>query len=382
MRRLFPALLLLAGPSVAAARDSLADDRRRLAEAKAASGEAQARATELARAAAAERDAAERARTEEQALAARVTRAEADLAAAGARVRIVDALLVRRGAELGTREAPVARLLGALGTLGRRPVVVAVAQPGSIDDLVHLRAVLGTVLPVVRARTAGLRAELAETRRLRGDAVLAARALGDSRAALARERQALAAVRASHEGRADALRRQALAASDRAVALGEAARDLVDRMDQAGDVAETRAALARLGEPPGGATPPPGEAAYRLPVSGRLVTGFGEVSADGVRARGLTFAVAADAGVVAPAAGRVLFARAFRGYGDVVILDHGGGWRSAVTGLGRVSVRTGDRVAAGQRLGSASGGAGSGEPRITVELYRRGRPIDIGALSS
>lgn len=376
MRRAALALLLAAGPSAVAAQDGLADDRRRLAEAKLASAAAQSRATELARAAAVERDAAERARAEEEIVAARVARAEADLRAAAARVRIVDALLARRRAELGTRETPVARLLGALGALGRRPTIVTVAQPGSIDDLVHLRAVLGSVLPVVRARTVGLRQELAATRTLRADAALAAKALSDSRAALGRERQALAAVRASHEGRADALRRKALVASDQAVAQGEAARDLVDRMDQAGDAAQVEAALVRLSGPPGRATTARPEAPYRLPVVGRLVTGFGELSANGVRARGLTFAVGPGEAVVAPAAGRVLFARPFRDYGTVVILDHGDGWRSAVIGLGSSAVQVGDMVEAGQRIGAAGGD----EPRVTVELYRRGRPIDIGAL--
>jgi septal ring factor EnvC (AmiA/AmiB activator) len=376
MRRAILALLFLAGPSAVAAQDGIAEDRRRLAQAKLASMAAQARATELARAAAVERDAAERARAEERAVAARVARAAADLSAAAARVRIVDALLARRRDELGTQETPVARLLGALGTLGRRPTIVAVAQPGSVDDLVHLRAVLGSVLPVVRARTAGLRQELAATRTLRADAALAAKALADSRGTLARERQALAAVRASHEGRADTLRRQALAASDQAVAQGEAARDLVDRMDQAGDAAQVGTALARLATPPGGAANGRGDAPYRLPVVGRLVTGYGELSANGVRARGLTFAVGPGESAVAPAAGRVLFARPFRDYGTVVILDHGDGWRSAVIGLGSSAVQVGDAVAAGQRIGAAGGG----EPRVTVELYRRGRPIDIGAL--
>lgn len=257
MRRWVLLALLLGGSSGAAAQDpstrsgqALAEDRRRLAAAKAASGEAQVRAAALARAAAAERDAARRARTEEQAVAARVRRAEADLAGAEARVRIVDALLARRRGELATRQTPVARLLGALGGLARRPAIVAVAQPGSIDDLVHLRAVLGQVMPVVRARTAALRGELAETRRLRADAVLATRALAESRAALVRERRALAALEASHTGRADTLTRQALASSDRAVALGEAARDIVDRMDQAGDAAAVAAALAALPRPP------------------------------------------------------------------------------------------------------------------------------------
>lgn len=379
MKRALAFLLLLAGPGAVAAQDKLSADRRELARAKAASAEAAARSAALARAAAVERDAAEKARTEELAVATRVRRAEADLAAAEARVRIVDALLAERRRDLAERQAPVARMLGALGTMARQPSIATVARPGSLDDLVHLRAVLGSVTPVVRARTAALRRELVETRRLRADAGVAAGALAQSRAALVRERQSYANLVASHAGRADSLRRRALAQSDQAIALGETARDLVDRMDQASDAAATARALAALTGPPGTASADSAVPAYRLPVTGRLLTGFGEVSRDGVRARGLTFAVAPGAGVTAPAAGRVAFARRFRGYGVVVILDHGGGWRSALTALAAASVRAGAQVAAGDRVGIAGRGSA---PTVTVELYRRGRPVDIAALIS
>ena len=180
-------------------------------------------------------------------------------------------------------------------------------------------------------------------------------------------------------GRAAALRRRALVQSDQAIALGETARDLVDRMDQASDAAQTVRELAALPGPPAVIAPPPATPPYRLPVAGRLLTGFGEVSADGVRARGLTFAVTPGAAVTAPAAGRVLFARAFRGYGVVAILDHGDGWRSALTGLAAASVRPGAQVAASERIGTAGPGRA---PAVTVELYRRGRPVDIAALIS
>ena len=96
-----------------------------------------------------------------------------------------------------------------------------------------------------------------------------------------------------------------------------------------------------------------------------------------MRARGLTFAVAPSAQVVAPAGGVVRYARAFRGYGTIVILDHGDGWTSLVTGLATTNVRPGARIAAGSPIGEAPSGE---DPRITVELRRRGRPMDIAAL--
>jgi septal ring factor EnvC (AmiA/AmiB activator) len=369
--------------SGAAQMPALADQQTRLAAAKREAAAAEVRADRLAKAAATERDAAERARAEEAALAARVTAGEADLATAQARVAIVDRLLAQQRAKLGTAQTPVARLLAALESLARRPAIVAVAQPGSVDDLVHVRAVLGSALPVVRARTAGVRAELAETRRLQDSATLAAKALRNGHIRLEADRLALAQLEATHRRRSQALGRGALSESDRALALGERARDLVDGIAEAGSAEATAASLAGLPSPlprpvaAGAVWPAPPHGVYRIPVAGRLVTGFDEVSDAGVRSRGLTFATTAGAGVVAPAAGIVRYARRFRKYGTIVILDHGDGWTSLVTGLARVVVVPGQRVAIGAALGTAPAGD---DPRVTVELRRRGRPVDAAAL--
>lgn len=376
------AAMALVAPG-AAQRPSIADQQRRLAEARASAGAAGARADRLAAEARGERDAAARARAEERALAGRIAAAEAELDAARTRAALVEDLLARRRAGLAAAQAPVARLLAALQSLASRPAIVAVAQPGSVDDLVHVRAVLGGTLPVVRARTAGLRAELDSTRALRAAALAAAAALRDGRSKLEQARVALAQSEATHRGRARALGRDALSESDRALAMGERARDLVDRMAE-GSAADAAASdLARLPGPlprplaPGTAIPRQITGAYRLPVDGRLAVGLGEISDAGVRSRGLTFVVPAGAPARAPAGGIVRYARPFRGYGTIVILDHGGGWTSLLTGLGAATVIAGDRVAAGTTIGRAGRGE---EPRVTVELRRRDRPVDIAAL--
>ncbi|MBI0473773.1 metalloendopeptidase [Sphingomonas sp. MA1305] len=386
-RRPQPALwlataLLLSG-SVAASGQSLADQRMRLAMAKRESVAAAARAEALAKRAAAERGAAERARAEEVALAARVTAAEANLTAARTRSAMVARLLAEQQADLATRQAPLARLLAALQSLARRPTVAAVAQPGSVDDLVHVRAVLGGALPVIRADTTDVRAAIDRTRSLQVSAAAAAAALREGRARLEADRTALAQAEAAHRSRSQALGRGAMSEEDRALALGERARDLVDRLAE-GDVAQATAAdLAALPGPlprplaPGARAPARPRGVYRLPVQGRLVTGLDELSAAGVRARGLTLAVRPGAMVIAPAAGTIRYARRFRDYGTIVIVDHGDGWTSLVTGLGRAAVRPGQRVAAGAPIGRAGSGA---EPEVTVELRRRGRPMDIVAL--
>ena len=377
-------IIVAAGLLAAAsgAQQTTVDDRQRLIEAKQQAAVAQARATQFEQAASGERSAADQARAQEVALSARVAAAAAGLAAAQARATLVDRLLAAQRERLGIAQMPIARLLAALESLAGRPTVVAVAQPGSVDDLIHVRAVLGTALPVVQARTADVRAELATTRALQASAALAAQALLDGRATLERDRTALAVLEADHRRRATSLGRTAIGESDRALALGERARDLVDRMEESDTAVATAADLARLSGPvarPGsqGETVASGADAYRLPVVGRLVTGLAELSANGVRSRGLTFAVAPAAAVIAPAAGIVRYARRFRDYGTIVIIDHGDGWTSLLTGLNSVGVQPGAPVAAGAPIGTAATGE---DARITVELRRRGRPVDIAAL--
>lgn len=365
------------------------DQRRQLAVAKAQSAAAAVRSAALERQAATEQDQARQALAREAAVAARIQQAEADVVAGQARIVIVAQLLDAQRARLAAQQQPVARLLAALQSLARRPAVISVVQPGSIDDIVHVRAVLASTLPAIRARTQGVRTELTRTRQLQAQAAFASRALAEGRTRLEAQRLALGRLEAAHRLRARALGRDALFESDRAIALGETARDLVDLMDQADTLATTRQQLAGLPGPerrparPGtvagmGATgwtstSPP----YRLPVSGRIATGFGELSDAGVRSRGLTIAPIGHARVVAPAAGLVAFAGPFRGYGTIVILDHGGGWTSLIAGLGETNTRAGQRVAQDALVGYAAAGPA---PRITIELRRRDRPIDMTPL--
>ena len=377
-------LAILATGSLAAAQvPSLAEQQGRLRSANAQSQAAMARAKALERAAAGERDQAAQARAQEQAAAERIKAAEADIAAALARIGIVDRRLAEQRIRVAERQGPILRLIAALQSMARRPPVLGLVQPGSTQDMVHVRAVLGTAMPVVEARTRQVRAELARIRGLRTQATAAVASLREARGRIESERVALVRLEGEHRARSQQLGRGALVESDRAIALGERAREIVDQMESAGEAAEIQGDLAALPGPlprTGDAATPrrsAGGAPYRLPVAGQVVTGFGELSATGVRARGVTLACAPGAPVIAPASGRIVYAGPFRGYGAVVILDHGRGWTSLVTGLGTVSVKLGDQVGQGAAIGRAPGGD---FPQVTIELRRRGEPMDLAQL--
>jgi septal ring factor EnvC (AmiA/AmiB activator) len=378
-------LLALATPALAPIRaDDIDDQRASLLGAKQAAADAEAHAAALdQQAEEADNDAA-KARARAAALAMQVQAAQSDITAAQARIALIGTLQATERARIADKQGPILHLVAALQTLARRPPALAIAQPGSIDDIVHVRLLLADTLPVIAARTASLRADLDRQTQLRGDAERAVAALAASQKLLDQRKLQLAQVEATAIRRSQRLADQAADEQERALGLGEEARDITDRMQALSDAGDVQARLARLPGPdprPDGADDAlpahDGAPRYRLPVAGAVSSGFGEVSPSGVRARGLTIATDGAATVAAPAAATVVVAGAFRSYGRIVILAHGGGWTTTVTGLDTLAVKQGDRIAQGAPIGRAEATGG----HVTTELRRGDRPIDIVAMS-
>jgi septal ring factor EnvC (AmiA/AmiB activator) len=128
--------------------------------------------------------------------------------------------------------------------------------------------------------------------------------------------------------------------------------------------------------PPEG-TRPFAEARGRLPLParGKVIRTWGEVDPLGFPARGLTVEIVAEAQVVAPYDGRVVFAGAFRSYGQLLIIAHGGGYHTLIAGLYRIDGQVGQWLLAGEPVGQASHGE-NGKSTLYVELRRNGEPIN------
>lgn len=396
LRRALPLVLSLAallGVGGLAAQDMVApvtseDAASALRRAQAQQAEAGKRAEQLeatARNAVAQAD---RTAQESAALAARIQQAEATIAANQAQITVVSGQRAALRARLAQHQQPLVRLTAALQRLSRRPPVLSLLRPGSLRDTVYLRAVMQTMLPEVERRTAGLRAEINRARMLETRAQQANAALRASEGEFARRRQDLAALEtrqrlASREASGVADRE-----SERALALAEQARDLGGLV---GELAQQGALRGELAALPGPVLRPPqpasaqvveapqpspsaaaGLAGYRLPVAGRLIRGFGEALPGKPRSRGIALAANPSAQAVAPAAGRVAFAASYAGYGQIVIIEHAGGWTSVVTGLVTLDTRVGQQLVAGSPIGLA----GPGRPVVTLELRREGEAVN------
>jgi septal ring factor EnvC (AmiA/AmiB activator) len=369
---------------------SLVAERQALVRARAQAREAKARSEAFERSAAASEAEADRARNRAAAVAARIQQAEADLRGAQARVAILAAMQRAQARRLAAQQEPIARLTAGLQIMAHRPPILALIQPGSITDAVHLRMMLAKVMPVIARRTAGLRAALAQSRALQADADQARASLARSHDELTRRRAELARLETQKRIASRQYRDNAAEQTERALAMSEDARDIVDLMQRMEGADAVRAALIRLpgptlrparpGEvsqlPAAQAVQAPSAPTYRLPAIGDIVTGFGELSNSGVRSRGLTIATQPGATVVAPAGGLVAFAGPFRDYGQIVIIDHGTGWTSLITHMRRLSVALGETVRQGDPIGVTA----SVRPQVTIELRREDRPVDIAAM--
>jgi septal ring factor EnvC (AmiA/AmiB activator) len=364
------------------------DAQKALAEADTQGKDARTRAEALEAKAATAVAAADRTAQEAAALAARIQESEAQIAANEAKIRLIEQQRAALRVELAQRQRPLVELTAALQRLSRRPAVLSLLRPGSLQEAVYLRAVLETMLPQVERRTAGLRAAIARGKALQAQAEQASADLRASQGALGQRRQSLAALEARQRLDSRSASSSADRESERALALAEQARDLgglVGELDKAGRLRGQLAALPgpilRPAQPQAAqvaavaeVTAPPSNAPaqYLLPVSGRLITGFGAAVPGQVQSRGISILSRGGAQVVAPAAGRVVFAGPYQGYGTIVIIEHGGGWTSLVTGLAVLDTRVGRDLVAGSPLGQA----GPGRPVLSLELRKDGAPVN------
>jgi len=316
-------------------------------------------------------DAAARLTIERQRAAAQIELAEARIAAADAALVQARAAVKLREDRLARRRASLAALLAGLATIGRRPPILTLADGATVTEVVRVRALVDATMPVIARRSAALQAELASGKQLAAAAAAARGRGAERRAELAARLAEFGALERSALARADTLRRESFVQQDQVMAGGE---DLLDLRSEAQSAAAARAfARALVREPL--ATPRPFAGAgaahrlqfrYRLPSAAPVVEGLGEVSAAGVRSRGIRLATPRGSTIAAPAAGTVLFAGAFRDHDGIVVIDHGGGWTSLLIGIAP-SVRRGDRIALAAPIGRTLG-------ELIVELRQAGQP--------
>jgi septal ring factor EnvC (AmiA/AmiB activator) len=368
----------------------------------------------------------QRLRAEIQQLAEERSRLSAELVATASRIRETEGKMTASEARLAdladtesdirkkfeSRRAVVTELLGALQRMGRNPPPTLLVQPEDALASIRSAIVLGAVLPEIREQAEELAADLEELGRVRREAVTERNRIAADRADLRNAQQRLGLLVEVRQAKLKE-REQTLAGETRKAAeLGrqvQSLEDLIARMEK--DVETTRKAAEAAAAAPEPPAPPanaprqdlaalsdPGRMSpavafasakglLPLPVMGMRLRGFGEADDLGSSQKGLTISTRSQAQVTAPCDGWVVYAGPFRSYGQLLILNAGGGYHVLLAGMDRISVSLGQFVLTGEpvaEMGTASNqivsvvGGTAKQPVLYVEFRKDGQSIDPG----
>ncbi|MEO1198042.1 MAG: peptidoglycan DD-metalloendopeptidase family protein [Pseudomonadota bacterium] len=312
----------------------------------------------------------------------------------------LDALGLRQAdltSDLVDRRATLTDLLSALQRMGRNQPPAVLVRPDDALSAVRSAMLVGAVFPGVRAEADALATDLAELVSLSDEISSERERLATELRGLASEQeqvQRLIAAKQELEAEArddlDTARDQARDLANRAANL----RDLIAALDSeerrlAGPRGLSEAEIDAALRDPSRIQPAVAfsDAQERLPipVSGPVITPFGGPDGVGGEATGITIAARSGAQVIAPADGWVVYSGPFRSYGQLLILDAGGGYHLVLAGMNTISVSLGQFVLAGEPIGqmgqmaiasAASTTVGQSQPVLYVEFRRDGRPID------
>jgi septal ring factor EnvC (AmiA/AmiB activator) len=313
------------------------------------------------------------------AAAAAFEEAVARIGESEARLRLAQTRLAIAERRLASRRAPLSALLAGLATMGRQPPILALADQGSVEEMGRVKGLLDATMPVIQRRTVALQVELAERRKLASQTAAVRTQLEKDRERLVERRQRFAELETKAAERASRLAGEAFGAGDRVLAGDEAVAMAGSEAAERRSAQAAASRLAQLGFAParpmrGDSALPPLDFGYSLPVEAPLLDGLGSVSRSGIASRGIKFATARGAPVIAPADGKIVFAAPYRSQDGIVIIDHEDGWTSLLLGVSSMKPK-GSKVRRGEILGRALGPLG-------VELRRDGVPVSPALIAA
>ncbi|MFO1125226.1 MAG: peptidoglycan DD-metalloendopeptidase family protein [Methylocystis sp.] len=319
---------------------------------------------------------------------------------------------------LDGRRALIVEILTVLQRMGRRPPPALMARPQEILEAVRASLALGGVLPQMRAEARQLQRDLTELGQVRDGVRREQNLLGEQRASLKAQRERLATMIVERQEALSTSQNALRAETERARSLGQRAttlKDLITRME-AESAAAARAAeearkadeerlkaqarlsdrekLKALAAPfqnPARLAPAVAFADLKgrlpAPASGQIIRRFGAPDGFGGKEKGLSIAAPENGVVIAPCDGWIAFSGPYRSYGQLLIINAGGGYYVVLAGMSRTNVNVGQFVLAGEPVASMGDGAaqtaatiaiGAKQPILYVEFRKDGASIDSG----
>jgi septal ring factor EnvC (AmiA/AmiB activator) len=302
----------------------------------------------------------------------------------------------------------VVEVLAALQRAGRRAPPALLVRPEDALQSLRTAMLLGSVVPELRARAEKLADDLTELVSLRKTIGSERDRLAIDRDRLREDQTRLAALVGERQRKQSAVEKDMETESARAVALSrqvDSLQGLIGKMEQdLKSAAKAAAAASQQGTPAtvngkpnlGGLkdrarlSPAIAFASAKgllaLPVNGVKIREFGGSDGAGGAEKGISLATRAGAQVTTPCDGWVVYAGPFRSYGQLLILNAGGGYHVLIAGMERISVNIGQFVLTGEpvaTMGTKSQVASilatnASQPVLYIEFRKDGTPIDPG----
>jgi septal ring factor EnvC (AmiA/AmiB activator) len=336
--------------------------------------------------------------------AAKVRDVEASIDATQARLGPLDEKQHLFETSLAERRGTIIEILAALQRIGRQPPPALMVRPEDALQAVRTAITLGAVVPEMRAQADALAGDLSDLLAVRKQVVAEHDRLTGDMEVLGREQLRMSLL-IDQRQKKQAVTEQALDterqhAADLAHQV-DSIKDLIGKLEQDLDPATrakrdsaraiesdaTKPNLAALGDP-GRLAPAVAFAdmrgRMRLPVNGSRIREFGGSDGAGGTQKGLSIASRPGAQITAPCDGWVVYSGAFRSYGQLLILNAGGGYHVLLAGMERISVDLGQFVLTGEPvavMGDASQASATvtnvpKQPVLYVEFRKDGTPID------
>lgn len=352
------------------------------------------------------------------ATAARIQASEAELSRIEERLRQLEGQEALLRGSIAERHEAIGKLLSAMQTMGREPPPAIIARRDDALDMVRSAMLLASIFPELKFQADSLaddlsdlirlgegirderEAQRAETEKLNAEQLRIAGLIEEKKSRLAARRKDLARIREAAKRHAsevtyfgDLLNRMKKEFESARTGLLQYEKELAEerRRKQLAPAAGTvelkpdekkKVAFLSPGRIKPGIAFGEAKGILPRPVQGEVVMGFGDPGQHGEKSEGQWFRTRQDARVTSPADGWIVYSGVFRSYGQLLIIDTGGGYHVLLAGMKRIDVDVGQFVLASEPvavMGTASSDrtlTGNDRPALYVEFRKDGRPVN------
>ncbi|GEM_PF-2309103 len=325
-------------------------------------------------------------------LTAQIRRMESQLAEKEAAYQSLQKQLHTKQTAMDTRKDDIAALLHAMIRMKRMPREMVIAQPQSLPDMLRTASALHVSYDGVEQDMQKLQQELTQLADLRKQTATARAGLQKEQTALNVKQDVLATTLKKQETALRSISRDYDKLEARIADLSRTSRSLSELIE---NIEKESAMFNAIGMPqpkpappsPAATTAPSTPASTGVassftamkgrlpyPAAGTLLHRYGQRKGKVDTYQGQVLQTVPGAQITAPHSGKIVFTGKFMDYGNMAIIEHGGGYHTLIAGLSVVRASLGQQVVAGQPIGAM--GDTTSARQLYLELRKDSKAID------